>query len=96
MPLVRGAAALTWRARVQPLDPGWLDLAAAVPLLDTGRARSVLGWEPTVDAQTALAELIEGMADAAGTTSPALRRRSVLEGLRRLVTRGPVSGRRLP
>lgn len=95
-PAMRTAAALAWRARLQPLDPGWLDLAFSAPLLDTTRARTELGWEPTVDARAALRELVEGMGDAAGAPSAALRPRSVREQLARLVRSGPTGDRRLP
>lgn len=94
--LLRTAADLAWRARLQPLDAGWIDLAFAVPLLDTTRARTELGWSPAVDARTALAEVLTGMSDAAATTSPALRRRSVGAELAALVRRGPVVKRLLP
>ncbi len=94
--VLRTATALGWRARLQPLDPGWIDLAFAVPLLDTGRARRELGWAPAVDARTALAEVVAGMADTASTTSPALRRRSVSAELVAAVRRGPVAHRTLP
>ena len=95
-PVLRTATALTWHAHLQPLDPGWLDLAFAVPLLDTGRARRELGWEPRVSATDALAQLVEGMRRAQGTHSPVLRPRSVVENLGRLVSRGPVGYRRHP
>ena len=95
-PALRGLLGLTWRAHVQPLDPGWLDLGFAVPLMDTGRARTELGWAPSVDARAALAEAIEGMRDEAGTASPALRPRSVLAALGKLVTSGPIGRRHLP
>jgi nucleoside-diphosphate-sugar epimerase len=91
--VLRAAAALSWRARLQPLDPGWLDLAFAVPLLDTGRARRELDWKPAVDARTALAEVVAGMADAASSPSPVLRPRSVRAELGALVKRGPASQR---
>jgi nucleoside-diphosphate-sugar epimerase len=90
------AAALAWHARLQPLDPGWLDLAFAVPLLDTTRARRELGWAPTVTADAALAQVVNGMADAADAPSPALRPRSVVGELAALLTRGPIGSRRLP
>jgi UDP-glucose 4-epimerase len=95
-PVLSKLAGLTWRARLQPLDPGWLDLAFAVPLLDTTRARRELGWQPRTDARTALREVVDGMATAASAPSPALRPRTVLGQLRRLVTSGPVGDRRLP
>ncbi|WP_214402654.1 NAD-dependent epimerase/dehydratase family protein [Pseudonocardia lacus] len=94
--LLRLATALSWRTHLQPVDPGWLDLAYAVPLLDTGRARRELGWAPAVDARVALAEVIHGMADAACAPSPPLRRRSVREELVSLVRRGPVTQRPRP
>jgi nucleoside-diphosphate-sugar epimerase len=95
-PLLRGATALAWHARLQPLDPGWIDLAFAVPLLDASRARRELGWTPRVDAREALAELVAGMRAGRGTPSPVLRPRRVLQELGRLVTRGPVEQRRTP
>ncbi len=35
--MLRAAADLSWRARLQPSPPGWIDLALGVPLLDTTR-----------------------------------------------------------
>jgi nucleoside-diphosphate-sugar epimerase len=95
-PVLRAAAAVAWRAGVQPLDPGWIDLAFAVPLLDTGRARRELGWTPSTDARTALAQVVAGMADAAATASPALRPRTVAAELSALARRGNIATRLLP
>jgi nucleoside-diphosphate-sugar epimerase len=94
--LLRAAVDLSWRARLQSLDPGWIDLAFAVPLMDAGRARRELDWQPQVDARSALTEALEGMADAAAGASPVLRPRSVAQQLIRLVRSGPTGGRRLP
>ena len=94
--VLRTATDLAWRARLQPLDPGWLDLAFAVPLMDSGRARRELDWTPRVSAREALAQTVGGMADAAGTSSPVLRPRAVLDQLARLVRFGPITERRLP
>jgi nucleoside-diphosphate-sugar epimerase len=91
---VRAAVSLSWHARLQPLDPGWIDLAYAVPLLDTSRARSELGWTPTRDAVSVLAETVDGMRDGAWDRTPLLRPRSVPAALGRFVRRGPVSSRR--
>ena len=93
---VRLAMSAAWHARVQPVDPGWLDLGYSVPLLDTSRARSVLGWSPTVDGPSVLRETLDGMRGAASDHTPALRRRRVTEQLGRLVREGPVSHRREP
>jgi UDP-glucose 4-epimerase len=95
-PALRVAMSAAWHARLQPVDPGWLDLGYSVPLLDTTRARTVLGWSPTVDGVTVLAETLEGMRRAASDRTPVLRPRSVLEQVGRLVRRGPVSMRREP
>jgi nucleoside-diphosphate-sugar epimerase len=94
--VLRTATMIGWRAHLQPLDPGWIDLAFAVPLLDTGRARRELGWSPTVSATDALAELIAGMRQGRGTSSPVLRARRLPAELGRLVTHGPVGNRREP
>jgi nucleoside-diphosphate-sugar epimerase len=70
---VRAAAAASWKLRLQPTPPGWVDMGIAVPLLSTRRARTELGWEPEHDARDAIRELFTGMADAAGEPTPALR-----------------------
>jgi UDP-glucose 4-epimerase len=71
--LARAATALTWRARLQPTSEGWLDMGLGVPVMDSGRARRELGWEPRHDALAALAELIDGLAEGGSADTPALR-----------------------
>ena len=93
---VRAAVSASWHARLQPLDPGWIDLGYAVPLLDTTRARTELGWEPVVGGTAVLAEVLGGMQDAASSESPVLRPRTVWNGALAAVRRGPVSRRREP
>jgi nucleoside-diphosphate-sugar epimerase len=66
---VRRVAALTWRARLQPTDPGWIDLAAAAPVMDTSRARDSLGWVAHHDARSALADVLTGIGRGEGTAS---------------------------
>jgi nucleoside-diphosphate-sugar epimerase len=58
---LRVAADVSWRLRLQPTPPGWLDLALGVPLMDVTRAREELGWSPTRSAGEALLELIDAM-----------------------------------
>ena len=65
-PVVRAALALAWRAHVVPVEPALLDLVLELPLLDTSRARDVLGWAPRRSATDALRDVIEGMAGGAG------------------------------
>ena len=70
--LLRGAAALTYALRLQPSEPGWVDMAFAVPVMDTTRARTVLGWEPRRTSSQALLDLLEGIHDGAGLDTPPL------------------------
>ena len=71
--VARALAAATWRARLQPTSPDWLDLALGVPLLDSTRAREELGWTPTRDGLETIRELLHGLADRAGGPTPPLR-----------------------
>lgn len=73
-PLVRWGAGVSWRMRAQPTPEGWLDMATQVPLLDASKAKSELGWEPTVDAVSALDQLFGGLVDKASMPTPALAR----------------------
>jgi UDP-glucose 4-epimerase len=94
--VLRAAVSSSWHARMQPLDPGWIDMAFAVPLLDTSRAESELGWTPSIDSVAVLDETLEGMQDGASGRSPVLRPRSVAASLARALRNGPVSSRREP
>jgi UDP-glucose 4-epimerase len=71
---LRAAAAVTFALHLQPTEPGWVDMALAVPLLDSGRARRELGWEPRRSATAALAELMEGMRSGSDLDTPPLAR----------------------
>jgi len=73
--LLREAASLTWHARLQPTSPGWVEMAAQSPVMDTTRVRRELDWSPRHDARSTFRELMRGIAESAGTESPALRRR---------------------
>jgi nucleoside-diphosphate-sugar epimerase len=70
--VARMAIDVSWRLRLQPTGPGWLDMALAVPIMDVSRARRTLGWAPARTSARALAELLEGMADRAGAPTPPL------------------------
>jgi UDP-glucose 4-epimerase len=72
--LLRAAAAVTYRLHLQPSEPGWVDMALAVPLMDCTRARRELGWEPSRSSTDALAELLEGMREGAKEQTPPLAR----------------------
>ena len=87
VPLVRGAVHAAWAAHGLALSPGWIDLAAGVPVLATDRAREVLGWEPRWSGVEAMADVVDGMALGSGTVAPVLRPRS-------RARRSPVGGQR--
>jgi UDP-glucose 4-epimerase len=95
-PVVRAVAAGAWHARLQQVDPGWIDLAFAVPLLDSSRASHELGWTPTKDAMAVFGEVVDGMRGTASDDTPVLRQRTVLGQLKDAVRRGPVSTRHRP
>lgn len=68
---VRALTWATWRARLQPTPPGWLDMALTVPLLDTTRIETELGWRPQRTSMQALRELLTAMSRGeAGQTPP--------------------------
>jgi hypothetical protein len=68
---------ITWKLRLQASDPGWLDIAANVPVMSTERARSVLGWSPRHRSTDAMREVLDGLADGAGVeASPPLAPRA--------------------
>lgn len=73
--LLHAGAAATWFARLQPAEPGWVSMAAELPLMSSQRAESELGWRPSVNALDAVAELFDGMAHHAGTAAAPLRPR---------------------
>jgi UDP-glucose 4-epimerase len=70
--VARAAMAVSWRARLQPTPPGWLDMGLSVPLMDTTRAREELGWEPRHSSLVAIREVLSGIADAEGEPTPPL------------------------
>jgi UDP-glucose 4-epimerase len=89
--VLRAGAALSWRLRLQPSEPGWVDMGLAVPLMDCTRAREELGWTPARGADDAFLELLAGLRDGAGHPTPPLdpgtsgpmRVREVLTGVGR-------------
>jgi len=86
----------TWRARLQPIDRGWLDMAFSAPLLATDRARQELGWTPRWSSLDAFADLIDGLLHDKGMPSPVLWPRSLRTALMRDVSHGPVTTRPVP
>jgi nucleoside-diphosphate-sugar epimerase len=69
--LLRAAAAVTWRARLQPTEPGWIDLAEQVPVMLTDRLEA-LGWSATRDAGEVLGSFVDAMGRGSGHAGPLL------------------------
>lgn len=73
--LLRPLLNAAWRAHLVAADPGWLDMAMRVPVMDTTRAREELGWRPTRDAAHTLREVLRAIAAGSGTASAPMRER---------------------
>ncbi len=69
--LARRLADLSWRLRLQPTPPDWLDMAMELPLVSSQRAARELDWEPRVTAIEALSDLFAGLRTTNGTAAPA-------------------------
>jgi nucleoside-diphosphate-sugar epimerase len=59
--LARTAAGVSYKLRLQPTEPGWLDMGLGVPIMDVSRAQRDLGWEPRRTAVEAFEELFDGI-----------------------------------
>lgn len=65
------AVGAAWSARLIGASPGLVDLFLSLPLLDSGRARTELGWMPQHGAEQTLIDLVGGLVAAdIGPTPP--------------------------
>ena len=94
--LLRAAVAAGWQLHLERLDPGWIDLAFSVPLLECARANRELNWTPVLDAPAVFREAVMGMRDGLNTTSAPMRKRSVVDELTTTVRNGSITRRRYP
>jgi len=69
---VRGLLAASWQARVVPASPDLFDYVLRMPLMDSSRARSELGWNPRMSSVEALTEFRDGLRRGAGFPTPPL------------------------
>lgn len=69
--LIRAVADAAWRARLQPTEPGWIDLAAQSPVMDTSRLEA-LGWRAARDAADVLKNFVAAIRTYRGHSGPLL------------------------
>jgi UDP-glucose 4-epimerase len=70
--LIRIGAAVSWRLHLQPVSPGWVDMALSAPIMDITRATTELRWRPRHTSAEAVLELLAGLAEGAGDRTPPL------------------------
>lgn len=66
LPVLRAAVEISWHLRIQATDGGWIDMAAGAPIMDTTRARMILGWEPQRSSLESLTEMLDGLGAGKG------------------------------
>lgn len=72
--LTRTMVDLTFRLRLQRLNPSWLDVLLGTPLLDCSKARVELEWRPRQDARELVTRMREAVAAGIGGATPPLAR----------------------
>jgi nucleoside-diphosphate-sugar epimerase len=70
--LARTGLAAAWHAHLVPASPHLFDLVTRIPMLDTTRAREVLGWTPRHDALDAVRAFLAGLRSGEGGPTPPL------------------------
>lgn len=70
--LVRGVVTALHAIHAVAVTPGWYDVAMNSPTMDISCARDELGWSPTRSSTVNARELIDGLADGAVGSSPAM------------------------
>jgi nucleoside-diphosphate-sugar epimerase len=73
---IRAAVAAAWNLHLLPASPALVDLALSLPIMDTARARTELGWNPTWTSLEAIREFLEGLRNGSGMDTPPLEPRA--------------------
>jgi UDP-glucose 4-epimerase len=73
---VRAALSAAWRLHLVPASPGLFDAVLRLPIMDTTRARTELGWTPRHTSRAAIEEFLRGLRSGAGMPTPPLQPRA--------------------
>ena len=73
---IRTAVSAAWNLHLLPSSPTLLDLALSLPVMDTTRAHTELGWEPKYTSLDAITEFLRGLRGADGMNTPPLEPRA--------------------
>lgn len=69
---VRAALSAAWHLHLVPASPQLFDAVLRLPIMDVGRARTELGWQPRHSAREAIEEFLIGLRQGAGLPTPPL------------------------
>jgi UDP-glucose 4-epimerase len=69
---VRAVIAAAWKLHLVPASPTLFDLALSLPVMDTTRARTELGWTPSHTSCDAIREFLDGLRAGSGMGTPPL------------------------
>jgi nucleoside-diphosphate-sugar epimerase len=69
---VRTALAALWRLHLVPASPDLFDAVLRLPIMDTARARTELGWTPRHGSRVAIAAFLTGLREGTGMPTPPL------------------------
>ncbi|MBO0864013.1 MAG: NAD-dependent epimerase/dehydratase family protein [Mycobacterium sp.] len=69
---IRAVLAAAWNLHLVPASPTLFDLALSLPLMDTSRARTELGWNPSRTSCDAIREFLDGLRAGGGMATPPL------------------------
>jgi nucleoside-diphosphate-sugar epimerase len=73
MELLHKLVGFAWQFRLLPTDSGWVEMAAGAPVMDTSRARRILGWEAKHSSVEAVLDVLAGIGTGEGVApSPVL------------------------
>ncbi|HEX6471275.1 MAG TPA: NAD-dependent epimerase/dehydratase family protein [Streptosporangiaceae bacterium] len=69
---LRALLAAAWRLHLVPASPDLFDAVLRIPIMDTARARTELGWTPRHSALDAVSEFLDGLRAGDGMDTPPL------------------------